>query len=104
MSAENESLEIAHWLAARTPRPPRDLELRLTALIGDSRATPAELPDALIGIAADAFAHLGDDRESALELLAADALITYAMEAAAEFHVEGAASRAMMRIADVTAR
>jgi hypothetical protein len=98
---------VADWLGGRTPRPPQALAQRIAAVLG---------PDSLAADAADASAHLlaagerllaallasgSTSRESALDLLTADALVTYAFEAASEapHDLAGRASDAMARIA-----
>lgn len=82
-------MNAAEWLHSRTPRPPAALTNRLDVLLAglDSHGTTS-VPDAL---------HLGLDRlldellrneassrGSALDLLAADAIMTYLMESVAE--------------------
>jgi hypothetical protein len=58
------------------------------------------LSASLLKLGLEVLANIGDDRAAAPDLLAADALITYAMEAAAECDsVESAAIRAMRAIA-----
>lgn len=58
---------------------------RLAAAAGDRTFTNAsDLSLALVGSAEILLQHLTDDRTSATDLLVADALITYAMEAAAD--------------------
>ena len=84
MSAERESIRLADWLASRTPRPPRELADRLASIAGDEACMHAEIAAALIAKATTILSRLGDDRSSAADLLAADALVTYAMEAAAD--------------------
>ena len=71
--------DVRGWLADRTPRPPDALELPvapgqapLADLLTEAGATALER--ALAG---------GGERGGAFDLLAADALITYACEAAA---------------------
>jgi len=71
--------DVRAWLAERTPRPPDALDLPvasadvpLTRLLADAGATALER----------ALAERGE-RRGAFDLLAADALITYACEAAA---------------------
>jgi hypothetical protein len=103
---------VADWLEARTPCPPAALGARIAVVLG---------PDALAADAADASAHLlaagerlaatllasgSTSRESALDLLTADALVTYAFEAASEAPADLAAraSDAMARIASLGAR
>lgn len=84
-------IDVARWLDARTPAMPEELRRALDAVL--ERATP----DA--GSTADRLAAAGlaalrrsiddevaaeSDRQRATDLLAADALLTYACEAAAE--------------------
>lgn len=69
------------WLKGRTPPPPFDLAPWLEGADGDG----VDALSALGGRALDrARSAPGRVRESALHLLAADALITYACEAALE--------------------
>lgn len=73
------------WLSGRRPEPPLDLARRL----GDSALEEGSLPTASLAGAGrrelDAARRApGRVRESALRLLAADALLTYACEAALE--------------------
>ena len=90
---------MSDWLASRTPAPPDELVMRLNEAVGDSSATDDELPYALLKCGLEILANIGEDRAAAPDLLAADALITYAMEAAAESEmVEEIASVALQRI------
>ncbi|MDQ2665267.1 MAG: hypothetical protein M3Z05_04585 [Gemmatimonadota bacterium] len=62
---------------------------RLDVLVAHAGVdSPADVPDALLAAGERIIAKLlrpeGSTRDSALDLLAADALMTYAMEAAAE--------------------
>lgn len=85
MQSRAGEIGVRQWLAAREPAPPPALASRLRRIAGDATcASPAELPAALLACAARVLATLGDERESAGDLLAADALVTYALEAAAE--------------------
>jgi hypothetical protein len=74
---------VARWLACRRPTAPADLAASL-----DVRETGAALDADLVVAAlerlAAARAELGRVRTSAFRLLEADALITYACEAAVE--------------------
>lgn len=77
------------WLRSRTPRPPRALTERLEVLLREGAADPTVRPvDALLAACEHLLSELlmreATSRESALDLLAADALMTYAMESAAE--------------------
>lgn len=99
-------MTLAQWLDARTPAPPVALRNRIDAalaeeLSGESTdvaetciAAAERLVRTLLGQNATA-------RDSALDLLAADALVTYAFEAASERPSDLArrASAAMSRIA-----
>lgn len=83
-------MTLADWLDARRPAPPPTLRAHL-----DRRVTPAPagggegaLPDHLAAAGRDLLqrvrSHPAAGRELALDLLAADALVTYAFEAQAE--------------------
>lgn len=82
--SESESIRIADWLASREPAPPELLAQMLGEIVHDERCDPIGLPEALMTHAVGLLDDVGDDRAAAMHLLAADALITYAMEAAAE--------------------
>lgn len=77
--------QVLNWLAARRPAAPPTLVEPMTRWLEDS---PASLPDhlALAGRALleRVLARPEGGRELALDLLAADALVTYAFEAQAE--------------------
>jgi hypothetical protein len=78
---------------------PPALEARMESAMDDvidDDSVPASLADAARVCMRDALA-AGDDRSAALHLLAADALITYACEAAADD--SGAAFEAVARAA-----
>lgn len=80
-------MNAARWIAERTEQPPVRLRARLDEVMAQQ---PGELA------AADALARAGHDllaaqlaagttaRDAALDLLTADALVTYAFEAAAD--------------------
>jgi hypothetical protein len=74
---------VASWLAGRRPAPSADLAAALS--LADARGALDEVlaAEAARRLAA-ARARLGRVRESAFRLLEADALITYACEAALE--------------------
>ena len=103
MSDAGESVRLADWLAARTPPPPPALAARIAATVGDASCGRAALPGTLVEHALGFLKLIGDSRDSADDLLAADALITYAMEAATENcqHLDAIAADAAMRIASV---
>jgi hypothetical protein len=75
------------WLGRRQPPPPFDLERRLVRAVERTQSTgltAAEvLADAGLELLASA-ARAGAERTAANDLLTADALLTYAIEAATE--------------------
>lgn len=82
------------WLVRRLEEIPSDLALAVRRLVGRE---PGLTPDRMATASLDAFDRVaagGDDRDRALELLAADALLTYAFEAAADPALEGSAAGA----------
>jgi uncharacterized membrane protein len=99
-------MTLSGWLDARRPVPPPALRTRIDVALGDSLASDA-------GDALEACLSAGErlvesllrnnatTRESALDLLAADALVTYAFEAGSDRPRElaGRARDAMTRIA-----
>ena len=96
------------WLARREPSPPRELRERLEALVagapeeGDPAAT---LVAAAEGVLARLARDASDDRATALDLLAVDALVTYAFEyaAASPDEIPRLSARAMSRLSAVAA-
>lgn len=98
---------VAEWLARREPPPPEPLLSRIHEALGGGADAPAHDAAALAAAAAERLLArlLGEDcatRAAAIELLTADALVTYAFEAAAEHRIAGMddmAARAMQRIA-----
>lgn len=99
------STPLDAWLASRTPSPPPQLADRVRALAAAELGQAATPADALLAAAERAVESLlrsgGLTRESALDLLAVDALVTYAFEAAADEPqaLEARAERALARIA-----
>ena len=94
------------FLSRATPVPPEALRTRMRAAVEglpDARDVPAALLDAGIGIAEQLGAGASRDRRAALDLLAADALVTYAFEAASAdpSRVPALADDAMRRIASL---
>ena len=92
---------IRDWLASREPSPPQELADVLAGVVGDRKvADIANLPAALLTIAEGLLVGLSDERHSARNLLASDALITYALEAAADdcASIDEFAGRAMLSI------
>jgi hypothetical protein len=101
---------VGEWLARRTPIPPPALRARIHAELGDALLLDArEMPDACLRAAERLLEGLlrrgGTSRESAFDLLTADALVTYAFEAASESPADlvARASAAMVRIASLGA-
>lgn len=77
----------AAWLDARRPRPPDELMRRMRTALAAVPDGGEPLPERLADAALDRLRTVlrsPADRSSAPELLAADALLTYAAEAAAE--------------------
>ena len=103
-------MNLRDWLAHREPSPPRVLRERVEEL---ALAVP-ELPDdpagSLMAAAEAALARLTrrspEDRATALDLLAVDALVTYAMEFAARTPDElpSVSERAMARLSGAESR
>ena len=103
-------MTLDQWLDGRSLEPPPALRRRIDgALAAAPGAGPAPLPDVALGAALallDGLLGRADSsRAGALELLAADALMTYAFEAAAEDpeRLEELAARAMQDIAGAAA-
>ena len=99
-----ESTPLSAWTEARTPEPPHELVSRIEGMVG-SRTVGSSAADALMDSSEAAMERLLVDgcltRESALGLLAVDALVTYAFEAAADEppSIEERAKQALARIA-----
>lgn len=77
----------ADWLATRQPRPPDALAARIAALL-DGGPSWGDLVEMHLSAADRTLRALltrkATDRSAALDLLAADALVTYAFEAASD--------------------
>ena len=103
MTERGESVHVADWLASRVPLPPPTLSKRIADAVGDVRCSRAELPATLVDVALRLLKSIGNTRESADNLLAADALITYAMEAAVEScrDLDSIAADAALRISSI---
>ena len=103
-------VSAARWVAGRTPAAPPKLAERLTALLGDGDAAAAD-PAAVAEACVDGAAALLTDllssgcttRDAALDLLTADALATYAFEAAGDApeRLGELAHRAMVRLSAI---
>jgi hypothetical protein len=81
-------MTIGEWLATRTPAPPPELMRRVRDALGgaaddDACFTTDRCVDAAERLVAQLLREGRTERESAPDLLAADALVTYAFEAAA---------------------
>lgn len=76
------------WLAQRTPAAPEALAARIRELVAESGRREGEVAESLVDAAERVLSRLLREgcatRHSALDLLAADAIATYAFEAAAE--------------------
>lgn len=98
------------WLAHREPSPPRLLRERVEALARSVPDRPDDPSASLLDAAEEALGAIArrpaDDRATALDLLAVDALITYALEAAAERPetIPDVSARAMSRLSRVAVR
>ncbi len=91
--------EVLAWLAARRPVPPDALRAGLDTAVSDAELAPLDpLPDQLARLGRQVLGRVagrpGGGRELAIELLAADAFITYAFEAQAEVEPAGLAGLA----------
>ncbi len=82
--------DVLAWLDARRPAPPAALRARLAAAVTESEES---LPEEFARLGGRLLARVAGrpdgGRDLALDLLAADALVTYAFEAQAETDVEG---------------
>jgi hypothetical protein len=92
--------DLLRWLDMRRPATPAVLRERLRAVADDSAlAVPEQLARLGLAMLARVVARPAAGRELALDLLAADALVTYAFEAQAEADVAG-----LVSLADYVAR
>ena len=103
-------MTVGEWLSARTPAPPSPLAERLHAALGARlRDDSAHAYESVLETAESLLAALialdCAQRDRALDLLAVDALVTYAFEAAADSPATLAAraTRAMAEIARLVA-
>lgn len=99
-------MTVGEWLRSRTPVPPAALAARLDAVLAGSLDRPAaDAPDLFLEagerLVADLLRSNSTSRGSALDLLTADALMTYAFEASSHSPValDSRAAAAMTRIA-----
>ena len=82
-------MTVQEWLHTRTPVPPGPLLDRVVEHLGADAAIDAALAGeacsrAGVKLVGQLVGEQRDDRQNALDLLAADALVTYAIEHAAE--------------------
>jgi hypothetical protein len=93
------------WLDERDPPPPPALAARVRAAVDSPTAPASAIPTAALDAGVETLAAVLDEgdatRASAIDLLAADALVTYAFEAAAQTPagLDALAGAAMGRIA-----
>lgn len=97
---------VGAWFAAVEPTPPAALALRLAQLLAPYAELPvAQLPESCLQAGEKLLDGLlasgSTSRATALDLLAVDALVTYAFQAAADepSRIEARAARAMAGIA-----
>ena len=87
--------ELVAWLDARRPAPPPTLRRHLLGLVRDApQRLPEHLADTGVAVLDRVFSRPQAGRELALDLLAADAFVTYAFEAQAEVDTAGLATLA----------
>ena len=99
-------MTLKSWVDSRTPEPPPALLRRMRPVIdradgGVSAPTDRAALDAALDLAGEILRDASGARGGAITLLAADALVTYAFEAAAEHpdRIDALAVEAMDRIA-----
>jgi hypothetical protein len=102
---------VGAWLESRVPPAPAALAGRVRAALGgrwmqDAGETHAVCEAAAEELLASLLSARETGRESALDLLAADALVTYAFEhaASAGLDLEAESTGVMQRIAEIGAR
>ena len=101
MDESGESVRIVDWLATRVPAPPAALARIIAGYVDQVECDMQALPDHLVDAAMRILNSLRDGRESANDLLAADALVTYAVEASAEQGDHEFPMQAAVRLANV---
>ncbi|MEO7367936.1 MAG: hypothetical protein ABIZ36_08265 [Gemmatimonadaceae bacterium] len=96
---------LKEWLESRTPAPPPNLAERLTEIVGVEALEGPAASNVLLERGIATLRAALSDRDGALDLLAADALITYSMEAAADdcATMDATAAEAIQQIARGTA-
>lgn len=84
--------DLVTWMDARRPPPPPTLRQHLLGVLRDApQSLPEHLADAGVALLDRLLERPEAGRELALDLLAADALVTYAFEAQAELDTAGLA-------------
>ena len=84
--------DVLTWLGTRRPAPPPALRAQIEQAVKNARLPlPAYLADLGRALLGSVASRPDGGRELALDLLAADAFITYAFEAQAELDVGGVA-------------
>ncbi len=106
MSTTGAAVTVGEWLTRLEPTPPDALLRRLQELLAEDVSRPAaEVPEACLTAGERLLDNLlqsgSTSRATALDLLAVDALVTYAFEAAADdpTRIVARATAAMQRIA-----
>ena len=99
-------MTVADWIRSRSPAPPPALATAVIASLGahgddDASRAAERCLDAATALLEELLAGGPLGRSEAAALLAADALVTYAFEAAADSpdHLDGRAAEAMLRLA-----
>jgi hypothetical protein len=99
---------VAAWIATRTPPAPEALARLLEARLGsrpagDAPAVAAACVDSAAALLTELLSSGCTTREAALDLLAADALATYAFEAAGDApeRLDALAADAMARLSAI---
>ena len=103
-------MTVANWITTRSPRPPAALLSRVVAALGvDGGRAADETANVCLAVAARQLQALVDDgrfeRESAVDLLAVDALVTFAFEhasATARTDLGRLSGEAIMRLGALT--
>lgn len=105
-NAGSSAATVGEWLAGLQPPPPAALAERLTELLkADLQRPAAHVPEVCLQKGEQMLSELvrsgSTERDTALTLLAVDALVTYAFDAASgdPVHIEERAANAMKRIA-----
>ncbi|MEP6764490.1 MAG: hypothetical protein ABJB66_09280 [Gemmatimonadaceae bacterium] len=105
MTRSEAALTVGDWFTSVEPAPPRALAAQLQTMIAADASRPAsEVPEICLRVAEEHLQRLltsgSTSRATAMDLLAVDALVTYAFEAAAgdASQIEARTKNAMSRI------